>query len=137
MTSSVKHLLAALAILALGTSQLLGLARGWVCFCSGEAVMVNAPDCESADCHHEEEAPPGEHDEHDQEHDQLTQPLLGRDFVPLALQLPLLVEFEVPPVFDWKPRALTLRPPPSPAPPPSGCGPPASVLVARTMVLLV
>jgi hypothetical protein len=137
MTSPVKHLLAALAILALGTSQLLGLARGWVCLCSGEAVMANAPDCSAADCHHDDEPQPGEHDERDHEHDQLTQPLLGRDFVPLALQLPLLVEFEIPPVFAWKPHVFGEAMKPSPAHPLSGCGPPWGVLVARTVVLLV
>jgi hypothetical protein len=134
MTSPARRLLAALAILAVGASQVWGLTRGWVCFHSGEAIVVSAPDCLSAGCHLEDADEDHHPDEENHEHDQLTQAMLGRAFLPIALELPSLVEFSLPPLFEWKPRLLFEEVISAPGPPPTGCGPPLSVLVARTVV---
>ena len=141
MISAVKHLLVALAILAVGTSQMLGIARGYVCLCSAEHLVVDAPDCASAGCHdhdsqderHDHDTPGAPH-----EHRQLKQPLLGHSFAPLVVTLPPAIECAVLPGVNWVlPPATESNEPRPAARVPSGCGPPASELVADTMVMLV
>lgn len=141
MISAVRLLLVALAILAVGTSQTLGIARGYVCHCSAEQILVNAPDCASAGCHDHDSQ--DEHHDHDtpdapHEHQQLKQPLLGHSFAPLVVTLPPVMECAVLPGVNWVlPPATESNVPRPAARVPSGCGPPASELVADTMVKLV
>lgn len=141
MTAFAKYLFAALAILAMGSSQVLGIARGYLCHCAGESVMVNTPDCASAGCHdHDHDA--GTHHEKDGEHhhEGLKESLVSLSFAPLAVSLPVLVETNVLAEFFRSVRLrgeLAEQHEAMKLPDNSGCGPPASVLVARTMVMLV
>lgn len=144
MSSPVQYLLAVLAILGLGTSQVVGLQSGWVCQCSGEQVIADGPDCESAGCHNEEDHD-SDHDHHapeeaPQEHQKLTRVLVGHTFLPLVVALPPQSVCEAVPGINCAFLSVSENDEPQrPAPPPSGCGPPlpASVLVARTVVMLV
>ena len=140
MTSFAKYLFAALAILAMGFSQMLGITRGYVCHCPGALEMANGPDCESAGCHDHDDD--GGHDDSggDHQHDRLGDSLVSLSFSPLAVSLPVLVETDVLLEFHRRVRLyvelakqhVSLKPPDD-----SGVGPPAGVLVARTMVMLV
>jgi hypothetical protein len=139
MSTPVQYILAVLAIVGLGASQVFGIGGGFICQCSGEQVITYAPDCESGGCHdhededHDRDAPGIPH-----EHQKLTQALLGHTFVQLVVELPpLSVCAALPGVnchFLTLAETLCLE---RPAHAPSGCGPPQSVHVARTVVMLV
>lgn len=83
MPRLIKHLLPAMALLALVSAQVFGLGRGFVCDCGGMETVTMADHCHgphSADCHeHEEEAPcqRGEehHEEDSHEHEALSESL--------------------------------------------------------------
>lgn len=141
MTAFTKYLFAALAILAMGSSQVMGITRGYVCHCAGEPVMVDAPDCASAGCH-EHDHDGGTHDEKDGDHhhEGLKNSLVSLSFAPLVVAMPVLVETNVLVEFFRSVRLhveLAEQHEAMILPDSSGCGPPASVLVARTMVMLV
>ncbi len=153
MPSPVKSLFAALAFLAVGVSQVLGLAMGFACHCSGEPVMVESAICESVVCHldHEHGSISGHDHDHDDEddhrephapheHQKVTQALTGSVFVPLVLEFPLLAEIPValPPdlgvLLAGKEAGhrAELKPPDD-----TGGIPPAAVQVAETIVMLI
>lgn len=143
MTSPLQYLLAVLAIFGLGTSQVLGLAGGYVCECSGEQVMASGPDCVSGGCHdqgdldsnHDQDAPEAPHG-----HLKLTTVLLGHTFAPLVVALPPLTVCAALPGVNCALISVSVKSEPErPVVAPSGCGPPPppGVLVARTMVMLV
>ncbi|MFZ4594182.1 MAG: hypothetical protein ACOYOF_07995, partial [Verrucomicrobiaceae bacterium] len=76
MTRLLHHSLVALALFALGCAQVLGLQRGFVCMCSGEAVETHLAHCDASEpCGHDEheESEAGEHPcSHEHEHEPLT-----------------------------------------------------------------
>ena len=147
MFSPVRYLLAVLAVLGLGISQLLGIHAGYVCHCSGEPSMVQRADCASAGCHSEEEHSDHHHSGHDlpggsHEHKEVTGVLLGPAFAPLSVQIPLVAVCPALPGVNiaYVPHVAcgdSERTVPEYS---SGCDPPPEgigVLVARTTVLLV
>ena len=50
MSRPAKHFLVLLAVLAVGSAQVFGIARGMVCDCTGEPVHVESAVCDLA-CH--------------------------------------------------------------------------------------
>ena len=147
MFSPVRYLLAMLAVLGLGTSQLLGIHAGYLCHCSGEPVMVNQADCDAAGCHEDAADHDGHGHEHDlpgspHEHKKLTGVLLGSAFSPAPVQLPLVAVCPALPGVNCPFAPLMNGGCPERTVPEhiSGCGPPpesSGILVARTTVMLV
>jgi hypothetical protein len=160
MKRFVKHVVLLLAVLSVGAAQVFGIGRGYLCECFGAPVHVSGANCGAAGCHtdaaHDEH---GEHHHSDDgdgdddsdgeggnggsgkhEHRELKESLKLVPFTPLALDLPAVIEADLSAVFAGSlqlARALEehraeLKPPDD-----TGGPPPASVLVARTMVLLV
>lgn len=146
MSRFAKQFLMLLAILALGSAQVFGIARGFVCDCSGEPVPVESALCEASQCH------PGTEHHHDHDHDcggddpqehqhkvasesiQLVTP------VPVTFDLPLIVECDLSSFIarcvqlscEVAEHDAQLRPPGD-----TGGSPPAAIMVARTVVMLV
>ena len=135
MHRSFKHLAIAAALLALAGAQVFGLQRGYVCLCSGEAIETVAPSCEKDHncCDHEHEGLPHDHAPLKVKHE-----AQGKTAAMPQVQAPVLVA-----VLEFDPvAALPVILPPAvmaamQAPPGRCVNPPASLLVAQCMVLLV
>ena len=137
MRRSHKHLMAALALFALLGAQVFGLQRGYLCLCSGEAIETPAPSCEDDEdcCDHEHEGLPHGHTPVQVKHE-----AQGKvSSTPQVLQAPVLVailDFAESLMASFEVRASAemamSRPPPG-----RDENPPASLLVAECMVLLI
>ena len=142
MIAHIKHLLMVLALLAVGGAQILGINRGYLCECTGQPVITDRPSCD------EQLAPgQGHDDDHDMpgsphQHQKFVESLKSVSFTPLVLSLPPSVEMDWPVTVMLGVRQasevaehraeLRHRPPDD-----SGGNAPASLLVARTVVMLV
>lgn len=145
MSRLAKHILVLLAVLAVGAAQVFGIARGLVCDCSGVPVHVESAVCDLA-CHpdgdhdHEDgdDSDGGPHDQH--QHKGATESITLVPLAPLTFDLPATVEVDVSAII-----ALGVRLSNEEAehraelklPDDTGGRPPAGVLVARTVVMLV
>jgi hypothetical protein len=158
MAAIPKTILIALAVIAVGASQVLGFARGFLCACSGHELLTGGADCTASGCHDDDEhhdhghggicpaddGESGDGDHHDQDsphrHQPVKETLVGTSFVPLALVLPPDPGLDLSTLFaqDVRMAAMTaermaeLQPPEN-----SGMPPPSGILVARTMVMLI
>ena len=152
MISTFRSLMLTLAMLAMGTAQVLGVQAGYLCGCTGQKSTVET--CHADTCHpmqdHEHEADadspcgcPEENEpspaDHDHKHQQAHDTLLVTGFPPLS-QLPAPVLLDslsayLVPEFAFLTTALW-QAIECPDPPEHGC-PPMPQLVARTMVMLV
>ncbi len=153
MAAIPKSILIALAVIAVGASQILGLARGFLCDCSGHEMITDGSDCDAAQCHehgdhhddegtdsHGEPAGPQHHERDSHQHRQLKDTLVSTSFAPLTLMLPPDAGIDLGPDFALEARRSALaaeqraelKPPETP-----GFPPPSGVLVARTVVLLI
>jgi len=143
MTAAAKSLLTILAVLAVACAQVAGIGRGYVCDCTGENLLTDSPQCIAAECHPDQgdcDHRGTEGHEAPVEHKKATEQLQGVSVAPIELFVPAPVFCELPPVMPGAPRAVSdiamqraeARPPPG-----EGTALPASVLVARTMVMLV
>lgn len=144
MTRLAKHFLLLLAVLAVGSAQVFGIARGFVCECSGEPVPVESAVCEASHCHpghehHDHDCPGEEPEEH--QHKEASESILLVTPAPVTLDLPMMVVCDLSEVLarcEQLSREMAehdaelLRPPDDP-----GGSPPAALMVARTMVMLV
>ncbi len=147
MSRLAKHFLMLLAVLAVGTAQVFGIARGFVCVCSGEPVPVESALCETSHCHpghehhdHDDHDCPGEEPE-EHHHREVTESILLVTPGPLTFDLPMIVECDLSEVIarcvqlsreNAEHEAELLRPPDD-----TGDSPPAALMVAKTMVMLV
>jgi hypothetical protein len=144
MPAPVKHLLMILAVLAVGVSQVLGINRGYLCDCTGQEVLTDKPSCEEVDV---ELAPAHPHDDGESPgvphpHQKFVEALKVVSFTPLVLSLPPSVEMDWPEsvirgmelACETAEQRAELKPTP---PDDTGGHAPASLLVARTVVMLV
>lgn len=148
MTFFAKYLLIALALAAVGTSQVSGIARGFLCACGATPVMTSGASCEADGCHdgdHHSEDDHGDHHDHEDhgdrhQHREVKDSLVGTSFVPLTLSLPAAVECDLTPILaqgvrlasEMAEQRAELKPPDD-----TGGSAAASVLVARSVVMLV
>ena len=147
MTSFAKHLFAALAILAIGTAQVFGITRGFLCECSGEPVQVESALCEAEQCHpgsghhdhdHGQDCPGNDHQEH--RHEKASESIMLVTPAPVTFDLPMVVECDLSEILarcmqlsrEMAEHQAELRPPDD-----TGGTPLAAIMVARTMVMLV
>lgn len=142
MPAPIKHLLMILVLLTVGSAQVLGINRGYLCDCTGEPVITDRPscgECESTPAHdHEEDGSLPGH----QPHQKVVESLKSVSFSPLVLSLPPSVEMDWPETVmlglryacESAEHRAELRPLP---PDDSGGHAPPRLLVARTIVMLV
>ena len=144
MLRIAKHFLVLLAVLAVGAAQVFGIARGFICECTGEPVHVESASCD-AECH-----PDGDHHDDDEDsdggprdqhrHKEATESIKLVPLAPLTFDSPAAVEVDVSAIIALGVRLSNeeaehraeLKPPDD-----TGGSLPAGVLVARTMVMLV
>ena len=141
MPPPVKYLLTLIALLAVGSAQVLGIGKGWLCHCSGEAEFSTSADCAEADCHQDHDAGGGHTEGHSHEHELLREPLQSTGFVPVVPAPPAMVDLVLP---EWlQPLPVNGRKladaPDEARPPPEELGTcrHLRVSVAMSMVLLV
>ncbi len=150
MSRLFRNLLVILAVLSVGTLQVFGISKGYLCACTGEETVKS--ECETVVCHpavvhadgcggdHDRD---GGHSNHDSEpptqdghkHSEVRESLETTGATSVV-QLPAVVYFILSPAFrlpDVNSVNLTDA---GPALPPDG-SPPTPLLVARTMVMLV
>jgi len=143
MLRIAKHFLVLLAVLAVGAAQVFGIARGFICECTGEPVHVENASCD-AECHpdgghhDDDDESDGGHDEH--KHKEATESIKLVPLAPLTFDLPAAVEVDVSAIIALGVRLSNeeaehraeLKPPDD-----TGGSPATGVLVARTVVMLV
>ena len=142
MRHAAKFLLMMLTVLAVGAAQVWGITRGYVCDCSGEPVEVESSVCEAAACHpgHDHEDDESDGPDHQHQHEEATESIQLLPVTPLTYEMPALVEMDS---FEILSRGVLLarelaehraelKPPDD-----TGGNPPASELVAQTVVMLV
>lgn len=151
-----KYLLMMVTVLAVGAAQVHGLTRGFVCDCSGEPVEVESSICDAAACHpgHDHHNGDHHHGEHQDDddcggenspedqhlHPEATESIKLVPATPLILVIPALAEMDFSAVLaravllagELLEHRAELKPPDD-----TGGNPPASVLVAETVVMLV
>ena len=145
MSRFAKQLLMLLAVLAVGTAQVFGISRGFLCECSGEPVPVESADCETAHCHpgsehhdHDHDCPGDEPQEH--QHKAASESIKLVTPAPLTFDLPMVVECDLSEMIarcvqlsrETAEHDAALSPPDD-----TGNGPPAAIMVAETVVMLV
>ena len=142
MRRFAKHLLMILTVLAVGAAQVFGITRGYVCVCSGEPVQVDSSACEAEACHpgHDHDDDCGEGPDHQHHHQKAAIRIQLVPVAPLTYGMPALMELTISEIFargallacELAEHRAELKPPDD-----TGGNPPASVLVAQTVVMLV
>ncbi len=144
MRHAAKFLLIMLTVFAVGAAQVWGITRGYVCDCSGEPVEVESSVCETAACHpgHDPEDDCGDvpDHQHQHQHEEATESIQIVPVAPLTYEMPALVEMDSFEIFGrgvllasgLAEHRAELKPQDD-----TGWNPPASVLVAQTVVMLV
>lgn len=143
-----RNLLVILAVFSVGTLQIFGISKGYLCACTGEETVK--ADCETVVCHpavvHADgcggdhhgghaghDAEPSEQEGH--KHSEVRESLETTGATSVV-QLPVVVYFVLSPIFQLPEVSSVAFTDAGPALLPDG-SPPTPLLVARTMVMLV
>lgn len=142
MRPTAKSLLMILTVLAVGAAQVLGISRGYVCGCSGAPVEVETNSCGTAACHpgHDQEEDESDAPDHQHQHEEATESIQLISVAPLTYEMPAQVEMDISGILarglllarELAEHRAELKPPDD-----TGGNPPASVLVAETVVMMV
>ena len=146
MSRFAKQLLMILAVLAVGTAQVFGIARGFLCECSGQPVQAETAVCEPSQCHpgsghhdHDHDCP-GDDDPLDHKHKAASESIKLVTPAPVTFDLPIIVESDLSEMIarcvqlsrETAEHKAKLRPPDD-----TRGSPPAAIMVAETVVMLV